>query len=721
MIMKNTPRLEDKMTDVESTARRGFIKATSALSGALVIGFHLPDAAAKTGAKADAAKVANAFVKVDANGKVTILCHRSEMGQGVYTSMPMLVAEELGVSMSSITVEMAPSAPVYINAMLGGQITGGSTSVRDAWTKLREAGASARTVLVAAAADNWKVPASECSVANGVVSHKSGKKANFGQLVGKASTMKMPEKVALKDPKDWTIIGKQKARLDTPAKVYGKAQYGIDVKRPGMVIASLAQAPVIGGKAIKVNDAKAKAVKGVLGVVQIPDGVAVLAKDFYTAKKGRDALEIEWELGPTADLDMLRIEQDLRTASVGTGAMMRKDGAGAEAIDKAATKIEAEYMLPFLAHATLEPVNCTAEIINGECHITGPIQFQQGAQYGVAAAIKMPPEKVFIHTTFLGGGYGRKLELDFQIQAAQLAQATGKPVKMIWSREDDMKHDFYRPISLHQMAAGLDDKGNVQSLHFKMTSPSVTARAFPPVVQNGKDPFMAEGSENLTYKVANLAIENVIHDTGIRVGYWRSVSNALNAFAVESFIDEIALATKKDPVALRMSLLAHDKRSQNVLKLATEKAGWGKAPAGRALGVAQMECYGAHSAVVAEVSMTKDGPKVHKITCVVDCGIVVHPDQAHAQMESGLLLGFSSGMKNEITFKDGAVEQNNFHDYPMLRMSEVPQMDISFVQSSAPPGGLGEVGVPLIMPAIANAVAALNGKRIRKLPLLQNA
>jgi isoquinoline 1-oxidoreductase subunit beta len=721
MIMKHTPRLQDKISDVESSARRGFIKATSALSGALVIGFHLPEAGAKTAAKADAAKVANAFVKIDAKGKVTILCHRSEMGQGVYTSMPMLVAEELGVSMSSINVEMAPSAPVYINAMLGGQITGGSTSVRDAWTKLREAGASARTVLVAAAADNWKVPASECSVANGVVSHKSGKKATFGQLVGKASTMKMPEKIALKDPKDWTIIGKQRARLDTPAKVYGKAQYGIDVKKPGMLVASLAQAPVIGGKAVKVNDAKAKAIKGVLNVVQIPDGVAVLAKDFYTAKKGRDALEIEWDLGPTADLDMLRIEQDLRTASVGSGAIMRKEGAGTDAMDKSARKIEAEYLLPFLAHATLEPVNCTAEIVNGECHITGPIQFQQGAQYGVAAAIKMPPEKVFIHTTFLGGGYGRKLELDFQIQAAQLAMATGKPVKMIWTREDDMKHDFYRPISLHQMTAGLDEKGDVQSLHFKMTSPSVTARAFPPVVQNGKDPFMAEGSENLTYKVPNLSIENVIHDTGIRVGYWRSVSNALNAFAVESFIDEIAAATKKDPVALRMSLLAHDKRSQNVLKLATEKAGWGKAPAGRALGVAQMECYGAHSAVVAEVSMTKDGPKVHKITCVVDCGIVVHPDQAHAQMESGLLLGFSSGMKNEITFKDGAVEQSNFHDYPMLRMSEVPQMDISFVQSSASPGGLGEVGVPLIMPAIANAVAALNGKRIRRLPLMQNA
>ncbi|HNY48917.1 MAG TPA: molybdopterin-dependent oxidoreductase, partial [Casimicrobium sp.] len=332
----------------------------------------------------------------------------------------------------------------------------------------------------------------------------------YGALVAKASTLKAPEKVTLKDAKDWKIIGKPQARLDTAAKVYGKAQYGIDVKKPGMLIASLAQAPVIGGKAVKVNDAKARAVKGVVNVVQIGDGVAVLAKDFYTAKKGRDALEIEWDNGAGANLNSLEIESELRTASVNPGAIMRKDGAGIANLDKAAKKVEAEYELPFLAHATLEPVNCTAEFINGECHITGPIQFQQGAQYGVAAGINMAPEKVFIHTTFLGGGYGRKLELDFQIQAAQIAKAAGKPVKLIWSREDDMTHDFYRPVSLHQMTAGIDDKGAVTTFYSKMTSPSVTARAFPPVVQNGKDPFMAEGSENLTYNVPNVVIENVI-------------------------------------------------------------------------------------------------------------------------------------------------------------------------------------------------------------------
>ncbi len=707
--------LQDKLA---SSSRRGFIKSTGALSGALVIGFQLPQAGAKTEAATAGAALSNAWVKVDSKGAVTLICHRSEMGQGVYTSMPMLVAEELGVPLSAVKIEMAPSAPVYINAMLGGQITGGSTSVRDAWTKLREAGASARMVLVDAAADTWKVPAGECTAANSMVMHKSGKKLAYGALVAKASTMKAPEKVALKDPKDWTIIGKNKPRLDTPAKVYGKAQYGIDVKKPGMLVASLAQAPVMGGKVIKFNDAKAKAVSGVVSVVQITDGIAVLAKDFYTAKKGRDALEIEWDNGPNAALDNQEIEAQLRTASVNPGAVMRKDGTGIADMAKAASKVEAEYELPFLAHATLEPVNCTAEISNGECHITGPIQFQQGAQYGVAAAVGMPPEKVFIHTTFLGGGYGRKLELDFQIQAAQIAKAVGKPVKLLWSREDDMTHDFYRPLSLHQMAAGLDEKGNVTTFHSKMTSPSVTARAFPPVVQNGKDPFMAEGSENLTYKIPNVQIENVIHDTGIRVGYWRSVSNAMNAFAVESFMDEIALANKQDPVAMRMEMLKGDARSQNVLKMVADKAGWGKAPAGRALGVAQMECYGTHAALVAEVSMGKNGPVVHKITAVVDCGVAVHPDQAHAQIESGILLGFSSGMKNSITIKEGRVEQTNFHNYSMLRMSEVPAIDITFVPSTVSPGGLGEVGVPLVMPAIANAVAALTGKRVRKLPLM---
>jgi len=705
----------------KSLSRRQFLKTSGAAGGALVIGFSWTGTAMQALARDAKPLALNAFVRIDSSGKVTLRCHRSEMGQGVYTSMPMLIAEELEVPLSTVTVEMAPSAPPYVNAMLGGQITGGSSSVREAYVKLREAGATARMMLISAAAQSWGVPESECRAVDGTVVYQN-KKLFYGQLVPKAAQLPVPEKPLLKDAKDFKIIGKQFHRLDTAAKVHAKAEFGVDVKRPGMLVASLAQAPVIGGKVVKVDDAKARALKGVIKVVQIPDGVAVLAKDFYTARKGRDLLDIEWDNGPAAKLDMAAIRAGIREASKKSGAVIRKEGDVAAAMSTATKKIAAEYELPYLAHATLEPVNCTAEIINGECHIIGPIQFQQGTQEAAAAAAGTAREKTFIHTTFLGGGYGRKLELDFIAQSAAIAKAAGAPVKLMWTREDDMKHDFYRPMSLHQLEAGLDDKGNLVALSAKMTSQSITARAFPPFVQNGVDPFMNEGAGNLTYQPANLRIESVIHDSGIRVGYWRSVSNALNAFAIESFIDEIAKETGKDPLAMRLAMLDAHPRAQAVLKLAAEKAGWKNgasvAANGHFLGVAQMECYDTYSAVVAEVSVTNGKPTVHRLVCATDCGIMVHPDQVNAQLESGLLLGFSSAMKNEITFKDGRPEQSNFDNYPMLRMSETPLVEIHMIASGNKPGGIGEVGVPLAAPAIANAIAAATGKRIRRMPLL---
>ncbi|MBI3716070.1 MAG: xanthine dehydrogenase family protein molybdopterin-binding subunit [Betaproteobacteria bacterium] len=709
--MKNIP------LHAKSPSRRQFLKTSGAAGGALVIGFTWHGTAAEAATKSAPELAMNAFVRIDTAGRVTLRCHRSEMGQGVYTSMPMLIAEELEVPLTSVTVEMAPSAPPYVNAMLGGQITGGSSSVREAYVKLREAGAAARMMLISAAAQSWGVAEADCRAVDGTVVYQK-KKLFYGQLVTKAAKLPVPEKPALKDAKDFKVIGKQFHRLDTAAKVHAKAEFGIDVKKPGMLVASLAQAPVIGGKVVKFDDSKARALKGVVKVVQIPDGVAVLAKDFYTAKKGRDLLEIEWDNGPVGKLDMAAIRAGLREASTKPGAVIRKEGDVAAAMMTAAKKITAEYELPYLAHATLEPVNCTAEIVNGECHITGPIQFQQGAHGAAAAASGIAPEKTFIHTTFLGGGYGRKLELDFIAQSAAIAKVAGVPVKLLWTREDDMTHDFYRPLSLHQLEAGLDDKGNLVALSTKMTSQSITARAFPPFVQNGIDPFMNEGAGNLTYKPANLRIESVIHDSGIRVGYWRSVSNALNAFAIESFIDEIAKETGKDPLAMRLAMLDAHPRAQAVLKLAADKAGWGKSASGRFLGIAQMECYDTYSAVVAEVSVANGKPTVHRLVCATDCGIMVHPDQVNAQLESGLLLGYSSAMKNEITFKDGRPEQSNFDNYPMLRMSETPLVEIHMIASGNKPGGIGEVGVPLAAPAIANAIAAATGKRIRKMPLL---
>ncbi len=697
--------------------RRSFIKSTSILGSGLLVGFSLKDNMAVAAGEG----LSNPWLQINSDNSVRIFVARSEMGQDVYTSMTMLIADELDYPIEKIKVEMAPAnAKLYGNDALGGaQITGGSTSMRDAWIKLRTVGATAREMLIAAAAQKWNVAASTCVASGGVVT--SGfSKATYGELAADAARQKHSGKPTLKTQDQFKYIGKNVPRLDTPAKVKGTAQYGVDVREPNMLAASLAMSPVIGGKVRSFDATAAKAVKGVEAIVEVPDGVAVLARDYFTAKKARDLLNILWDNGNTAPVaDMAAIEKGLREASKKKGAIIGKAGNVEAPMTGAAKKITAEYHLPFVAHATLEPVNCSVSIQNGECHVWGPIQFQQGAQGAAMAASGLPEEKVFIHTTFIGGGYGRKLENDFVAQATTIAKASGKAVRMIWSREDDMTHDFYRPISLSQMSGGFDAAGKLIGLSSKLTSPSITSRAFPGFVVDGSDPFMNEGSANLTYNIANYRAENVIHDTGIRVGYWRAVSNNLNAFAVESFMDELARSAGKDPVAFRMSLLDKHPRAQKVLSATAEKAGWGKKlPAGHALGVAQMECYDAYIAVIAEVSLKNGKPIVHKLTCSVDPGVAVRPDQIKAQIESGLLLGFSTAMKNKITFKDGAAQQTNFDSYPLLRMSETPVVDITVMAGGEKPSGMGEVGTPLAAPAIANAIVAAGGKRIRSLPFL---
>ncbi|NBY14646.1 MAG: xanthine dehydrogenase family protein molybdopterin-binding subunit [Betaproteobacteria bacterium] len=698
--------------------RRSFIKSSAALGGALLVGFSdLENTVLAAGAALN-----NPWLRLDANNDLTIFVARGEMGQDVYTSMSLLIAEELNYPISKVKVVFAPNNPaVYGNALLGGaQITGGSASMRDAWDKLRKVGASTREMLVAAAAEKWKVSASSCVAEDGSV-RCGTKKATYGQLAALAATQKPNPNPTLKSKADYRYIGKDVRRLDTPAKVNGTAQYGVDVRVPGMLAASLAMCPAIGGKAMRVDDSAAKAVKGVVSIVQVPDGVAVLAKDYFTAKKARDLLKIEWDMGPAARQlkDMASIEAGLLAASSKKGAVILKAGNAENPMAGSAKQISAQYQLPFLAHATLEPVNCSAQIVNGECLVWGPIQFPQGASATAAAVSGLPESKVRIHTTFIGGGYGRKIENDFVAQAVSIAKASGQPVRLIWSREDDMTHDFYRPISLHQLSGALDSSGRLVGLTSKMTSPSVTARAFPGFVVEGNDPFMSEGANNLTYAVPNLRFENVIHDTGVRVGYWRAVSNNLNTFAMESFVDELAQAAGKDPLAFRMEMLSKHPRAQKVLSMAAERAGWGKKRSdGRFLGLAQTECYDAYVAVVAEVSMRGAEPTVHKLTCVVDCGVAVRPNQIRAQLESGLLLGASSAMKNKITFKDGVVEQKNFDTYPMLRMSETPAIDITIIEGGDKPSGMGEVGVPLAAPAIANAIAAATGERRRTLPFV---
>ncbi len=707
--------------------RRQFLKTSAAAgayaAGGLVIGFHLP-AGAKTAAVNAKTTQPNAWVKIGSDNTVTIICHRSEMGQGTYTAMPMLVAEELEVDLRAVNIEMAPADPVYINKLLGGQLTGGSTSVRDAWTTLREAGAQARMMLISAAAKEWKVPESDCRAQNGQVISKGGKKLFYGQLAEKAAALPLPKNPPLKSANEFKIVGKAMRRLDTPMKVTGKAGYGLDVDLPGMLIASLAQCPVIGGKVLSVDDARAKAMPGVKAVVRIDDGVAVVADTFWQARQARDALTIKWDEGVGAKLSTASISQGLKDALANPAASVKKTGNADQAIAGAAKKIEATYELPFLAHATMEPMNFTADVRADGCDIYGPTQFPQLAE-GMAMQITgFPKEKIKVHTTFLGGGFGRRIDVDFIVQAVQISKAVGKPVKLIWTREDDMTHDFYRPVSLSTLSAGLDDKGIPVGLKSRLTSQSVTARLFPAFVKDGMEPFMTEAAVT-PYTVPNMSVENMIIDSGMRVGYWRSVSHALNAFANESFADEMAAAAGRDPLEFRMSLLGgkENERYRNVLRLATDKAGYqpgGKLPKGRFQGIAVMEGYGTYVAQVAEISVVQNNIKVHRVTVAVDCGMMVNPDIVKAQVESSVVFGLSAALLSKITLKDGKVEQSNFHDYPVLRMNEMPVVDVLLVVSNETPGGIGEPITATTGPSVANAVFNATGKRVRKMPITKD-
>lgn len=707
------------MSAIINMSRRDFLKTSAVISGGLVIGFSLPVSAVETMASPGMPFAPNAWVRIGADDTVTIICARSEMGQGVYTAMPMLVAEELEVDLAKVRIEFAPANPAaYINRLLGGQITGGSTSVRDAWTNLREAGAAARLMLVQAGAETWGVPVAACRAENGTVVHSSGKRLTYGQLASKAASLPVPGNISLKPEREFKLVGKSARRLDTPAKVQGSAVFGIDVRLPGMLHASLLQCPVIGGRALRVDDRATRKVKGVRAVVRIDDGVAVVADHFWAALKGRGALKVTWDYGPNAGLQSTDISRGLRAAATKPGAVVKLIGNPEAALDRAAKIIEAEYELPFLAHATMEPMNFTAHVQKNRCNVYGGTQFQQLAQTAAAKAAGLAPEQVRVHTTFLGGGFGRRIDVDFIIQAVQIAKAVGRPVKLIWTREDDMQHDFYRPASYHRVRAGIDERGQPAAVSVKFASPSVSTRLFPSIVKEGLDPFMTEAAA-LPYAIPNMRVEAVIHDTGVRVGYWRSVSHALNTFVNESIIDEMAVAAAADPFEYRRVLLAGEPRLKRVLELAAERAGWGSAPSpGRARGLAVMEGYGTYLAHVAEVSVAKDGQvRVHRIVCALDCGAMVNPDTVRAQAEGGIAFGLTATLKSAITFRDGRVQQSNFHDYPMVHLNEMPQVEIHLTESRESPGGMGEPTVALVAPAVANAVFAATGKRIRRLPI----
>jgi isoquinoline 1-oxidoreductase beta subunit len=706
-----------------NTSRRAFLQS----SGALVIAFNLPAAIGPASAAEDKSFAPNAYIRIDANGRVTFIVAYVEMGQGTYTSIPMLIAEELEVPLSSVRVEHAPPDERYYgNPLLGGiQATGNSNAVRGAWEPMRRAGAVARTMLLQAAAQRWKVDPASCRAENGAVIHPaSGRRLRYGALVADAAKLPVPDpkSVTLKPRERFKLIGTPAKRLDSAGKVNGTAQFGIDAKVPGMKVATIAISPVIGGRVHGVDDGAAKAVRGVRQVVRLDDAVAVVADHMGAAKKGLAALKIEWDDGPNATLSTADILRDMEAASNGSGAVARKEGDVDKALAGAAKRVEAVYGVPFFAHATMEPMNATVHVRKDSCEVWTGTQVMARVQAAAAKVTGLPLEKVTVHNHLLGGGFGRRLEVDAVVRAVQVAMQVDGPVKLVYTRETDIQHDMYKPAFHDRFVAGLDAQGTPVAWSHRLTGSSVIARWVPPFFQKGLDPDTIEGAAETPYVFPNMLVEYVQHEPrGIQTAFWRGVGPVHNVFVVESFMDELAAAAGKDPVAYRRAIA--DPRAKAVLELAASKAGWGRPlPKGVGRGVAVQSAFGSYQAQVAEVEVSPKGEvSVRRIVCAVDCGPVVNPDTVRAQMQSGIVYGLSAALFDEITLKDGRVEQTNFGDYRVLRINEMPQVEVHIVDSTAAPGGIGETATACVMPALANAIFAATGKRIRRLPVADQA
>jgi isoquinoline 1-oxidoreductase beta subunit len=735
--------------DKISTSRRSLIKAGAVAGGGLLFGFSLfgcdrgggkdakndrkeapPEKAvgqATTAASEPAGLAHDAFIRIDREGIVTLIIHKVEMGQGTFTSMPMLLAEELGADLSKVKLEQAPADnSLYADPMLGGQVTGGSTSVRGAWKPLREAGAKVRTVLVQAAAKNWGVAETDLRVVGGTVRHEaSNRSAHFGELADAASKLPFPKDVKLKDPATFTLIGKSLKRLDSPVKVNGQALFGIDARLPNMGVAAVAASPVMGGKVAAVDEQKAMAVKGVRQVLRIEGAVAVVADNFWTAKQGLLAAAPRFDDGANANVSTAGIVADMAKVSQGTGAIAKNEGDALKVLaQEGGRRIDAVYEMPFLAHATMEPMNCTVDLRPDGCDLWVGTQVPALAQGAAAKVAGLPVEKVKVHNHYLGGGFGRRLEVDYVIQAVAFAKLAKGPLKVVWTREEDIQHDMYRPYYYDRLSARLNDKGMPVAWFHRVTGSSIMSRFAPPMVKNGVDPDAVEGAADLQYAIPDLRVEYVRHEPpGLPTAFWRGVGPTHNVFVVESFIDELAYAGKTDPVAFRRALLTKSPRTLAVLNLAAEKAGWGrplKAVAGRKVGrgVSTQFAFGSYMAQVAEVSVGADGDvRVHRVVCAVDCGQNINPDTIVAQMEGGIVFGASAALWDQITVEKGRVQQSNFGDYRVMRMNESPSVEVYIVNSRDEPGGIGEPGTAGIAPALANAVFAATGKRIRKLPI----
>lgn len=719
------------MTSKNEIDRRSFLKASLIAGGTLLLGFNLPTKSrAEERFNVPNAPMAdfqpNSFLKIAKNGKVTVVVGQAEMGQGVLTSLPMIVAEELEVDWKNVAFESGPADKAFINPMLGSQITGGSSSVKAFFEPLRKSAASVREMLISAAAQTWNVAPESCRAESGKVIHTGSKREiAYGNLLEAAAKITPSANPKLKDPKDFKIIGKKMPRLDTPSKVNGSGVFGIDVKVEGMLTATILRCPVFEGKVKSVDDSAAKTIKGVHAVIPLEYGVGVVADNYWSAKKGRDALKVVWDNGKFADVSSEGIYKTYMDAANNEKGLEAKKIGDVNSAKTTATKtVEAVYFAPYLSHATMEPMNFTADVRKDDCELWGGIQGQLIIQKVVAQTLGFAPEKVKVNTTLLGGGFGRRIGLDYVMDAVLLSKSVGKPVKVVWTREDDMQHDYYRPATYNKMSAGIDANGKPVFWHHRLVNPSIMAPLAPIIFgfelpPTQVDDSSVEGASTLPYDFPNLQVDWIRKDTGIPVGFWRSVGSSHTAFSTECFLDEVAFVAKKDPFEFRRSLLEKHPRHKATLELAATKAGWGKPLAkGVFQGIAVHESFGSYVAQVAEISVEKDGNvKVHRVVCAIDCGQVVNPDTVIAQMESCIIFGLTAALYGEITIKNGRVEQRNFYDYKMLRMNETPKIEVYIVPSNEKHGGVGEPGTPPIAPAVVNAIFAATGKRIRQLPI----
>ena len=706
--------------------RREFIRTGAAIGGGLLVSLHTPLARGTSEASAAEEKdfALNAFVRIGTDESVTVISAHSEMGQGIYTSLPMLLNEELQGDWSKVRVEAAPVDKAYNHPVFGIQMTGGSTTSPAEWERYRKMGAVARIMLVEAAAHQWNVEASSCRVDKGVVIHgATGRRATYGSLANAAAQLTPPADVPLKDAQTFTLIGKPTRRLDTPAKTNGTAQFGLDVSVPGMLTAVVARPPVFGGKAVKFDAAETLKVPGVKAVEQVPSGVAVIAERFWPAKLGRDRLRVEWDLGSNAGLSTEQMLRDFAETAKSPGTIAKKTGDPQAALKTAAHTVTAEYDVPYLAHAMMEPLNCVVDLRADSCELWTGTQFETIDRANAAQVAGLSPDKVQIHTTLLGGGFGRRANpaSDFIVEAVHVAKVARAPVKVVWTRDDDLRGGWYRPMWHDRFVAGLDGNGNPVAWTHTIVGQSIMQgtpfEAFG--IKNGVDSASVEGAADILYGFPNVQVDLHSPKIGVPVQWWRSVGHSHTGFSTEAFLDEVAHAGGKDPYELRRVLLAKQPRMRAVLELAAQKANWGSPlPAGVGRGIAGHFSFDSYVAQVVEASVEKNGAvRVHRVVCAVDCGRAINPDTVKAQMEGGIIFGLTAALKTEITLKDGRVQQENFHDYQMLRIFESPEIEVHIVPSSENPTGVGEPGVPPVASALANAIFAVTGKRVRRLPI----